>query len=111
MAPRECGKRNGPEPEPRAKTVFQNPAGGVMIARHESTTCSGRPLGSHRTVTSEGAAQAEGWTAPCHRPRCPERHHLRAAHWLPLALVAYGTLLRQRHDVLAAAARLAGSRR
>ncbi len=82
-----------------------------MMAVHERhIPCLRRPLGGHRTAAAEGAAQAEGRASPRPRPRRPRRDRLRPAHGLPLAAAAQGTRLRRRHDVLAAAARLAGCR-
>jgi hypothetical protein len=70
-----------------------------------------RPLGGHRAVPAEGAAEAQGRPAPRPRPRRPRRHRLRAADGMPVAAAAQGARLRERHHLLAAAARLAGGRR
>ena len=82
------------------------------MAGHERLIpCPRRPLGSHRTPAAEGAAEAERRSPARPGSRRPRRHRLRPADGLSLAAAAEGTGLRQRHDLLAAAARLAGSRR
>ena len=83
-----------------------------MMADHEHLIpCPRRPLGSHRTAAAEGAAQAEGWS-PSRPGSCrPRWHRLRPANGLPVAAAPEGTGLRQRHDLLAATAGLAGGRR
>ena len=83
-----------------------------MMADHERLiACPRRPLGGHRAAAAEGAAQAQGRS-----PRVPDRAALAGIVFVlrtgcPWRLLPEGAGLRQRHDLLAPAARLAGGRR
>src|SRR4051794_22870015 len=76
----------------------------------------GEATGQRRVVGSGGAAGAEvpaegeARAAAGARPRGPDRDHLRAQDGTALGVPAAGAGLWQRHDVLAAVARLATRR-
>ena len=70
----------------------------------------GRPaLGSDRTATA-GQGSGHPGTSPDERSACPARDLVRAGHRHRVGRPASGTGIRVRHDLLAAATRLAGGR-
>src|SRR5829696_4362921 len=82
-----------------------------MMAHHERLILRPRrPVGSHRTPLTDGAAEAEGWPSLRSESSRPQRHHLCATHGLSLATPTEGTGLRERDHVLAKAAGLTGGR-
>src|SRR5687768_11807063 len=82
-----------------------------MMTSHERPfPCLRRPLGSHRTRVAQGADEAEGWSPSDLRSCRARRHLLPPPYGLPVADAAESVGLWQQCNLLAAAARLAGSR-
>jgi transposase len=81
-----------------------------MTGHYGETTPSRRAVERDCPAAAARAAQAQGRPAAGAGPRLPDRHRLRPEIGHPLGAAAPGDGLRLRHDVLAAAARLAGGR-
>jgi transposase len=82
----------------------------MIPARHEQATGERPTLGGGRAAAAAGAAQAEGRPAARAGPGRAERDHLRAEDRHPVGGAPARDGLRQRGDLLAAAARLAAGR-
>src|SRR5690606_20619762 len=68
-------------------------------------------MGGNRTTIAARAAQAQRRAAAAVRPQGPDRHSVCVAQRYPVGDAATGVGLRERHDLLAAAASLAKGRR
>src|SRR5215211_5617435 len=85
-----------------------NPGQGRVEPWHGETVTDGRTLASDRAAAPRRAAQAPGRAAARVQSGGAHRHPVRTPHGHSVGDVAAGTGLRERDDLLAPAAGLAG---
>ena len=74
---------------------------------HGKAACHGRALENYRTIVTAAEATAQGGTASCTEPQCPDRHPLRPQDGHRMGRPAKRNGLWKRHDLLAMFAGLA----